>query len=171
MACIECCTGLTGVIVVREYIEHRYPMSRRPAEWRWYRLTSSGLTLWPSTSTVNLYIHGYWRRGVVVSGVRCAIRKFDYLLNYGTFFWNFVPNSGLNNNVCVLKLYKNCSSKMHHFTARCYVSAVLCPSVRLCLSQVGVLSKGWTNRAGFWHVSFLPPVLHCVKRKFGYLQK
>ena len=25
--------------------------------------------------------------------------------------------------------------------------------------------------AGFWHVSFLPPVLHCVKRKFGYLQK
>jgi len=21
-----------------------------------------------------------------------------------------------------------------------------------------------------WHVSFLPPVLHCVKRKFGYLQ-
>jgi len=24
---------------------------------------------------------------------------------------------------------------------------------------------------GFWHVSFLPPVLHCVKRKFGYLQK
>jgi len=30
--------------------------------------------------------------------------------------------------------------------------------------------NGWTNRAGFWHVSFLPPVLHCVKRKFGYLQ-
>ena len=28
-----------------------------------------------------------------------------------------------------------------------------------------------TNRAGFWHVSFLPPVLHGVKRKFGYLQK
>jgi len=28
--------------------------------------------------------------------------------------------------------------------------------------------KGWTNRAGFWHVSFLPSVLHCVKRKFYY---
>jgi len=27
-----------------------------------------------------------------------------------------------------------------------------------------------TNRAGFWHQSFFPPVLHCVKRKFGYLQ-
>jgi len=24
---------------------------------------------------------------------------------------------------------------------------------------------------GFLQVSFLPPVLHCVKRKFGYLQK
>jgi len=30
--------------------------------------------------------------------------------------------------------------------------------------------NGWTNRARFWHVSFLPPILHCVKRKFGYLQ-
>jgi len=30
--------------------------------------------------------------------------------------------------------------------------------------------NGWTNRAGFWHVSFLPAVLHCVKKKFGYLQ-
>ena len=30
--------------------------------------------------------------------------------------------------------------------------------------------NGWTNRARFWHVSFLPPVLYCVKRKFGYLQ-
>ena len=27
--------------------------------------------------------------------------------------------------------------------------------------------NGWTNRPGFWHVSFLPPVLHCVDRKFG----
>jgi len=23
----------------------------------------------------------------------------------------------------------------------------------------------------FWHVNLLAPVLHCVKRKFGYLQK
>jgi len=28
--------------------------------------------------------------------------------------------------------------------------------------------NGWTNRAaGFLHVSFLPPILHCAKRKFG----
>jgi len=73
---------------------------------------------------------------------------------------------------CILKdLFIN--EKWFLFTARCYASAViavgLCPSVSVRLSQVGVLSKRCKNRAGFWHVSFLPPVLHCVK-KFGYLQ-
>jgi len=43
-------------------------------------------------------------------------------------------------------------------------------SVRVCHKSV-FYRNGWTNRAGFWRVSFLPPVLHCVKRKFGYLQK
>ena len=52
-------------------------------------------------------------------------------------------------------------------TSRGSVSVCLC----LCLSQVGVLLKRLNDRAGFWHVSFLPPVLHCVKRIFGYLQK
>jgi len=37
-------------------------------------------------------------------------------------------------------------------------------SVCVCPSQVGVLSKRWTNRAGFRHGSFLPPIPHCVKR-------
>ena len=46
------------------------------------------------------------------------------------------------------------------------------PSVCPCLSQVGVLSKRLNESSCFFsHVSFLPPVLHCVKRKFGYLQK
>jgi len=46
--------------------------------------------------------------------------------------------------------------------------------VSVCLS---VLDKsvfyrnGSTNRASFWDMSFLPTLLHCVKRKFGYLQK
>jgi len=31
--------------------------------------------------------------------------------------------------------------------------------------------NGWTNQAGFWHVSFIRPILHCVIIKFGYLQK
>ena len=43
----------------------------------------------------------------------------------------------------------------------------VCPSVR---HKSVFYRNGWTNWAGFWHVSFLPPVLHCVKSKFGYLQ-
>ena len=67
------------------------------------------------------------------------------------------------------------SSFYSFFTARCYASAVLaiglCLSVCLSVSYKSVFYRnGWTNRASFWHVSFLPPVLHCVKRKFGYLQ-
>ena len=32
--------------------------------------------------------------------------------------------------------------------------------------------NGRTNRASFWHGSFLPPILYCVViGKFGYLQK
>ena len=59
------------------------------------------------------------------------------------------------------------------FTTRCYAFAVLatglCPSVSVCHKWV-FYRNGWTNRAGFWRVSFLPPVLHCVTRKFCYLQ-
>jgi len=59
------------------------------------------------------------------------------------------------------------------FTARCCASVVLvvglCLSV--CPSQDGVLSKRVNESSWFWHVSFLPPVLHCFKRQFGYLQK
>jgi len=43
----------------------------------------------------------------------------------------------------------------------------LCPSV--CHKSM-FCRNGWTNRATFWYVSFLPPILHCVKMKFGYLQ-
>jgi len=34
-------------------------------------------------------------------------------------------------------------------------------SVSVCPSQVGVLSKRRTDRAGFWHGGFFSPVLHC----------
>jgi len=46
--------------------------------------------------------------------------------------------------------------------------------VSVCLSvchRSVFYRNGWTNRAGFWHGSFLPPVLHCVDRKFDALQK
>ena len=42
--------------------------------------------------------------------------------------------------------------------------------VSVCPSQVGVLSKRLNESSCFLHVSFLPPILHCIKRKFGYLQ-
>jgi len=57
-----------------------------------------------------------------------------------------------------------------------WVPMCVCPSVRLsvCLSQVGVLSKRM-NESGWFLAcelpSRLPPVLHCVIRKFRYLQK
>ena len=55
------------------------------------------------------------------------------------------------------------------FTARCYASAVLAMGLCLSVCHKSVFYRnGWTNRAAcFWHVNFLPPVLHCVKRKFG----
>ena len=60
-----------------------------------------------------------------------------------------------------------CSCVVHTgvriFTARCYAMSVRHKSA--------FYRNGWTNRAGFWRVSFLPPVLRCVERKFDYLQK
>jgi len=49
--------------------------------------------------------------------------------------------------------------------ARVLSMAQLCLSV--CLSQVGVLSKRLNELNWFWRGSFLSPILHCVKRKFG----
>jgi len=47
----------------------------------------------------------------------------------------------------------------------------LCPPVCpfVCLKPV-LYRNEWTDRAGFWRGSFLRPILHCVVRKFGYLQ-
>ena len=48
------------------------------------------------------------------------------------------------------------------------VSVCLCRSVT---SRIQVTSLIWLKRSSwFWHGGFLPPVLHCVTRKFGYLQ-
>ena len=44
-------------------------------------------------------------------------------------------------------------------------------AMALCLSACLSLNCSWTNQAGFWHGSFIPPILYCVKGKFGYLQK
>ena len=63
------------------------------------------------------------------------------------------------------------------FTARRYASAVfavvMCPSVPpLSVRRKPVFYRNdWTNRGGFWHGGFLPPIPHCSIRKCGYLQK
>jgi len=48
-------------------------------------------------------------------------------------------------------------------------SNALYPSV----SHKPVLNRNddWRNLAGFWHGGFLPPIPHCIIRKFGYLKK
>jgi len=52
------------------------------------------------------------------------------------------------------------------------IAMALCLSVCLSVCHKSVFYRnGWTNRAGFWPGSFLPPILHCVIKKFGYLQK
>jgi len=54
--------------------------------------------------------------------------------------------------------------------ARFYAMALcLCLCLSVC-HQSEFYRNGWMSRAGFWLGSFLPPILHCVKRKFGYLQ-
>ena len=52
--------------------------------------------------------------------------------------------------------------------ARVAMAQCLC----LCLSQVGVLSK-WMDGSSWFlaYIGFFRPILHCVIRKFRYLQK
>ena len=49
---------------------------------------------------------------------------------------------------------------------------MLSSCVHLSVCVVSVLYRNdWTNRAGFWHGGFLPPITHYLLRRFVYLQK
>ena len=48
------------------------------------------------------------------------------------------------------------------------VSASVCLSV---YHKSVFYRNGWTDRAGLWRAGFYRPILHCVLRKFRYLQK
>ena len=50
------------------------------------------------------------------------------------------------------------------------VSASVSVCMSVCHKSVFCRS-GWTNRAGIWHGSFRPSILHYTNRKFGYLHK
>jgi len=92
--------------------------------------------------------------------VRVRVVEFSYYLSTGSPIYNACPVSSFYypRDVMLARV----------------LAMTLCPSV--CLS-VSVCHKsefyrnGWANRAGFWRGSFLPTILHCAKRKFGYLQK
>ena len=66
---------------------------------------------------------------------------------------------------------------LHVFTARCYASAVLargmCPYLSVCLSVTSRCSIETVERIELVLAYELPSTrpIHCVKRKFGYLQK
>ena len=66
-------------------------------------------------------------------------------------------------------------TRLDVFTARRYARGIfhgpVSVCVSLCLLQVGVLSKQQNGSSWFWHERFLRRLLHCVLRKFGYLQK
>jgi len=58
----------------------------------------------------------------------------------------------------------------------CYTMLVRLLAMARCLSvcvyhKLVFCQRVWMNLAGFWLGSFYPPILHCVKRKFAYLQK
>ena len=87
-------------------------------------------------------------------------------------------NAGLENDGPTS--YKYCSfmysvwTEASHYRSTLRERGICCRrlSVRTSVSRKPVLCRnGWTNRAGFWHGSFLPPVPHCVIRKIGYIQK
>jgi len=90
--------------------------------------------------------------------------------SYG-HFWQQVLWLQLTNSPC-LDCYFPMS--MSHYLCNAVLAPVpamtLCLSVYVCHKQE-FYQNGWTNWAGFWHGSFLPSILHRVKRKFGCLQK
>ena len=63
------------------------------------------------------------------------------------------------------------------FAMQCYASVVyasscVCLSIHPSVCHKPVFYRNdWTNRAGFWHGGFLPPIPHCVVRKFCYFWK
>ena len=69
--------------------------------------------------------------------------------------------------------HDSCPSPSTHvqFLPRGAMLARYQPGPRVCLQDVGVLSKPMNRSSWFWHRGFLQPVLLRVIRKCGYLQK
>ena len=118
-----------------------------------------------ATSTFNNLFFSVSRLSYTSTTLQRSYVIITFSLVYFSFYWKNWKRYRFLHVVYVFRV----------ITARCYASAVLamgmCLSVRLSVRHKSVFYRnGWTNRAGFWHLSFLPPVLHRVKRKFGYFQ-
>jgi len=81
-----------------------------------------------------------------------------------------------------LSLNQTDSDLLRHFSNKQYLPALRYAVAGTSYGPVSVcLSVSVTSRSsietderielGFLHGSILPPIVHCVKRKFGYLQK
>jgi len=81
--------------------------------------------------------------------------KYKYYFSNKIYGSNLYPRDAMLARVLAIALYP---------------SVGVCVCLSVCLSQVGVLLKWLTDRAGFWRGGFFRPVLHCVLRKFRYLQ-
>jgi len=96
-----------------------------------------------------------------------------------TSFVFLQPTTKTNSDYCSEILSKGLLSDIRQLSDNDFYRAMLCirgtshGPVSVCLSVTSRCSVETGERIElvFWHVSFLPPILHCVKRKFGYLQK
>jgi len=89
------------------------------------------------------------------------------LTSYSAFFWKILNLRRfiliVLSTVCILSAFLPCDAMLARVLATSLCLSV-CHKSEFCW-------KGWTNWAGFWHGSFLRPIINCVIRKFAYLQK
>jgi len=109
----------------------------------------------------------YISYNVGLSGLLCATADSKVIYSYACVGQRL--QRAIKRCNAVVFLRRQNSNDDFHRAMLCIRGTSHGPHVCVCHKLV-FYRNGWTNRTGFWHVSFLPPVLHCVKRKFGYLQ-
>ena len=129
-------------------------------------LVSNQVTCWAWSARKNIRLNAKLFTTDLLHNARAgllAIRTADYM-RLSRLTVQLIYESGGSRYhfcfFCLQLLYTFSPVYVPVFTA--VIDICLCPSV--CHKSV-FCQNGWTNRAGF------TPVLHCVKRKFGYLQK
>jgi len=116
--------------------------------WRWRGcLIAASVYLIARTNEHNIV---EWKLPITSKSCKFCTREFET-----SWLWRFV--------------IKFTVSFFYFLPAQHYASAgtIHGPAVSVSLSQVGVLSKRLNELSWFWRGSFLSPILHCVKRKFG----